>query len=178
MQILRCELQRLNVHQIVVHANHFKNNRKQISELFKTALFDIDILVENNGFDDLWGYSQEGLTQIFKDCPEVKLCLDIAHVKDLTTLKLNELLKNEIFSTRIGQIHYSYATRQLGYDPYDVKGYPGYGPHHALLSLIDQTPSPETKDFVRKYPVVIEGLVPSEDSELEFLSKEIESLCN
>ncbi len=169
-------LNRLNVDKIIIHANFFKQKRIQKKKLFSNFLPDINIIVENNGFDDQWGNSINGLHKIFQDCPEYKFCLDIAHVKDFEYNDLDVYINDEILNSRLSEIHLSYSTMQLHCDPYEEKGFCGYKPQHALFSIMGKKLSRRTKKFIKKYPVVIEGLVPKEDYDLKYLEIEFDSL--
>lgn len=169
-------LDRLEVDTIILHASHLKQQRKHIRKLFSSALPNTTICVENNSFDDEWGGSIDGLIEIFNDCPEFKFCLDIAHVKDFNTYKLWDWVNQDQIKKRIKEIHFSFSTHLLDDDPYVQFGYHNYNPYHALFSLIKEPLSFRTKEFIRQYPIVIEGVVPCEDKKLDFLRKEIELL--
>lgn len=173
---LRDILQDCEADQIIIHAHHFETNRFNRRKIITSALDGIHILVENNGFDSPWGGSVAGMETIFLDCPEFNFCLDLAHIYDFPGFKLEHFARNSLFLSRLKEIHFSYTTSQFPYDPYEKKGFFGYGPFHALFSVLDITPSPQTLDFVKQFPVVIEGIVPTEDSNLDFLRNEMRLL--
>jgi len=174
--ILQEMLDRLDVKALIIHAHHFHRGREITKELLSSALPGIQIYIENNGFDKEWGSNIQDLEEIFNDCPKYKLCLDIAHVKDFKKSSLKEFLSVESLRCRIEEIHISYSTHFDVEDLYAKRGYPGYSPFHALWSVIGLSPSEKTKQFIRKYPVVVEGVVPGEDKYLDFLKHEVELL--
>lgn len=168
---LAAVLEQLNCTQIVLHAHHLKENRRQRADSLRCALSGVDILIENNGFDNPWGADWRSVEAIFKDCPDFFFCLDVAHVKDMENGRLEDFL-SPILRKRLREIHWSCSTRGMNEDPYIAKGYPGYGPYHALFPLTDVRPSEGTLAIVRDYPVVMEGVVPPEDTGLRFLFEE------
>jgi hypothetical protein len=176
LQRLARELKRLEVDTIILHAHHLRKERHKSGKLLQEVLSGITICVENNGFDNPWGACPESLLEIFHDLPEFKLCLDICHVKDYPERSLSDFTDNEELASRLTEIHFSYSTRQIGYDPYVPRGYSGYGPYHALFSVLGKCPSKKTKEFISNYPVVLEGIVPREDKEMEFLRLETECI--
>jgi hypothetical protein len=173
---LKTIMKRLESNTIILHAHHLKKDRKTRNDMLKTALGSVDILVENNGFDDPWGASINALEKIFADCPEFGFCLDIAHVKDFSNSSLDDYIGNDQLVRRIREIHFSYSTLRLKNDPYEEKGYIGYSPYHALFTVVDIKPSKRTVEFITKYPVVIEGIVPIEDRERRYLDREVSLL--
>ena len=173
LELLAIMLDRFETDILVLHAHHFKEQRKKIRSFLLSIFPKVKICVENNGFDNQWGASIDSLTQIFSDCPEFKFCLDIAHVKDFShQYQLKDFISHDLLRTRIHEIHYSFSTFHCESDPYEGRGYPGYGPYHALFSVLGKTPSSHTKEFVMKYPVIIEGIIPREDKYLNFLKQE------
>jgi hypothetical protein len=42
-----------------------------------------------------------------------------------------------------------------------------------LFSVLGRSPSQRTKEFIRRYPVILEGVVPKKDRGLAFLKQEI-----
>lgn len=174
LDALRGMLEDLDTDAVVLHAHHLKNNRKNRRDLLVAHLPETVVLVENNGFDSPWGSRPENLDGIFTDCPEFSMCLDIAHIWDFNDLSLDEFLLRPVLSTRIREIHWSYSTHRLSYDPYLSMGYPGYGPFHALFSVLDKVPERQVAAFVSGYPVVIEGILPREDSKMNYLDREIQ----
>lgn len=169
-------LEKLDVQAVVLHAHHFKHDRPGIRKVLEKHLPGIKIYVENNGFDNEWGHSIEGLTEIFTDFPEFGLCFDIDHLKDFPTPSFDEFVSTPIIRERICQIHYSYSTHLLPEDPYIAAGFPGYGPFHALWSVLGIEPSERTIKFLRQYPIVLEGVQPKEDPDFNFLKEEIKIL--
>lgn len=177
LRILATILDRLETEILVLHAHHFAIQRSRIRDLLSTVLPNVTVCIENNGFDNEWGGSIEGLTEILLDCPNFKFCLDVAHVKDFADkYRMREFCSNELLFSRIHEIHYSYSTYHCQTDPYTSRGFPGYGPYHALFSVLGKSPSAETKDFIKKYPVIIEGILPKEDTSFNFLKQEAEIL--
>jgi len=176
MKILFEILNHLEVEVIILHAHHLFNERHKIKEFLDFVLPNTRICVENNGFDNEWGHSIEGLKEIFDDCPEYDLCLDIAHIKDVKKFALEKIVSVECLRSRIRQIHFSYSTRFASENLYAKQGYHGYEPLHGLWSVIGISPSKRTKEFIRKFPVILEGIVPREDVYLDFLKQEIELL--
>jgi hypothetical protein len=102
--------------------------------------------------------------------------LDIAHVKDFPKLSLNDFISEPDLLSRLRQIHFSYSAVLCDTDPYADAGYPGYGPYHALFSVLRQAPSSQTKEFVMQYPVILEGIIPKEDKNFDFLKQEVNLL--
>lgn len=176
LKLLSKMLERLEVTAIIIHAHHLRYYRSQIKDLFSSAMHKTEIYVENNSFENEWGHSIEGLLEIFKDCPEYWLCLDIAHIKDLKKFTLKEFLSHDDLRDRIRQIHFSYSTRYDNENLYAKLGYPGYEPLHALWSVIGASPSTETIEFVCQYPVVLEGVVPPEEMHSDLLMRELRIL--
>ncbi len=165
---------RLGSQTLIIHAHHLRQQRPYIARLLAETLPGIEICVENNGFDDQWGGSLAGLRDIFADCPEFKFCLDIAHVKDFANnCSLGDVLAEEILLSRLREVHFSYSTILLKSDPYVPRGYLGYGPYHALFSVLGFQPSARTKEAVRSFPVVLEGIVPKEDAQLNYIVQEM-----
>ena len=116
------------------------------------------------------------MIRIFNVCPEFKLCLDICHIKDHEGFILDDFLLVDTLRDRIKQIHFSYSSRLDKENLYAKKGYVNYDPHHALWSIAGRSPSRKTKEFIRQYPVILEGVIPREDSNLTYLKKEVELL--
>ncbi len=169
-------MERLEVDSIIIHAQHLKKNRLYLRKLFDEYLPNTKILVENDGLGFEWASSIAGLLEILNDCPGYGLCLDICHIKDVNRSSLWDFVGKEEIRSRIKQIHFSFSSRMLGYDPYARYGFPGYAPNHALFSLVKESISKKTRDFILQFPIVIEGLVPREDENLDYLRKEIELL--
>lgn len=171
--ILRKILKKIRTNKIIVHANFFENSIMETSKMLCDFLPEATFIIENNGFDSKWGSSPGALNEIFSMREDFKFCLDIAHVKDFKDKKIKNFLEDPLLFSRLVQVHFSYSTLQLGYDPYERKGIKGYGPFHALFSVIDELPSGETMEALKDYPKVIEGVVPKEDGDMIFLKKEI-----
>jgi len=169
-------LDRLGIENIIVHAQHFKKKRIYLRDMFMKYLPNINILIENEGQTDKWASSIEGLTELFNDCPEFKCCLDICHVHEIEDYTLSDLIDVEVIKSRIKEISISYCSKKLGYDPYAKAGYLGYGPNHALFSVINEKISKNTKEFISQYPVVMEGVILREDKELNYIKEEIKLL--
>jgi len=167
-------LRAINPQIIIIHASHLKHNRGYRRQLLLDTLGEWQVLVENNGFDNPWGGSTEGLHEVLNDFPEFNFCLDIAHVKDFRDRTLENFISSPALLSRLRQIHYSYSTIQLDHDPYEKKGYPGYGPYHAMFSVMGMTPSDRTLKFISQYPIVLEGVLPAEDKNFELMKKEMQ----
>ena len=84
--------------------------------------------------------------------------------------------KYEVLLSRLVEVHFSPSTMLLGRDPYEDFGFRGYRPFHALFSVIREKASSRTKRFMSGYPVVVEGVVPPEDTELAYLKQEMDML--
>ncbi|WP_319577729.1 hypothetical protein [uncultured Desulfobacter sp.] len=164
--------QRLEAEKIIIHAHHLKDNRTVRYKTLTNFLSDHEITIENNGFDNKWGASPEAVAQILNECPNFKFCMDIAHINDFQHIKLSAFTKIPIIMERLSEIHFSYSTRLLPKDPYIAKGYSGYGPYHALFSVVEKNLSESTKTLIKQYPVVIEGILPKEDQAMDNLKKE------
>jgi hypothetical protein len=169
-------LERLDVRALIIHAHHLKDHRLYIKDLFARLLPKTEILVENNGLDDNWGSSVDGLMEIINDCPEFKLCLDICHLKETSKFSLSELVSMPEIRDRIRQIHFSFSSIAAGVDIYAKHGYPEYNPNHALFSITKEPLSEKTKKIISQYPIVIEGAMIREDKDFDFFKKEIEIL--
>lgn len=172
LKLLYNELRKMEIERIIIHAHHLKKKRKHIKKLFEATLPGINILIENNGFDDDWGSKPETLIELFDDMPELKLCLDICHIKDFEKFDFNDFLLVDTISSRISEIHFSYSTKLLNTDPYEKMGYKGYNPFHALYSVVGAKVDHKLKEILHKYPVVIEGIVPLEDRNMKYLHEE------
>lgn len=174
LEILAAMLERLETDILVLHAHHLRQQRQKIRNLLLAIFPETHIYIENNGFDNRWGASIEGLTDIFKDCPEFEFCLDIAHVMDFShQFQLTDFTSHAVLKPKLREIHLSYSTFHCTGDPYDDRGYPGYGPFHALFSVLGICPSLRTIEFVTKYPVILEGILPKEDRFFKFLKQEV-----
>lgn len=170
-------LETLGIQLIVLHASHLKKNRRKIRELFSETLPGVTVCIENNGSDDLWGSSKAALTEILEECPEFRFCLDIAHLKEANgRFSLKHLILDGFLISKLEEIHFSYSMGSRKDDLYGRQGFPGCKPLHGLFSVIDRIPSDRTKAFIANYPVVLEGVVPREDRDLLFLTKEMELL--
>ena len=176
LSLLSEVLERLDVRALIIHAHHLKDHRLYIKELFARLLPETEIMVENNGLDDNWGSSVEGLMEIFNDCPEFKLCLDICHIKETGKFSLTEIASMPELRDRIRQIHFSFSSIAVGVDMYAEHGYLEYNPNHALFSITKETLSKKTKKNISQYPIVIEGAMVREDENFDFFKKEIEIL--
>ena len=176
LSILNNILNKLNVNKIIIHAHFFQKDRFKKKYILNSLLERKTIIIENNGFDNEWGSEINNLTSIFKDCPEFQFCLDLAHIKDFNKYSLSDFYNNHVLYSRLKEIHFSYSTRFCKDDPYEKKGFKGYGPYHALFSILKKSPSTKTKKFITKYPLVLEGVVPKEDMNLDYLIKEMELL--
>lgn len=172
ISILLAMLENFETNTIVLHAHHLLNNRLKKRDLIKSLMPRTAICVENNGADSIEGSSPEALVQIFKDYPEFKFCLDLCHIKDLN-YSLKDFIENDALNERIQQIHFSYSVKLCDKNIYAEKGY-DCNPHHALWSVAEKLPASDTINFSKKYPVIIEGVVPYEDSNMGLLKKEFE----
>lgn len=170
--ILLAMLENFETDTIVLHAHHLLNELIKKRDLIKSLMPRVVIYVENNGADGIKGSSPEALVQIFKDNPEFKFCLDLCHIKDLN-YSLNDFIGNDALNERVRQIHFSYSVKLHDENIYAEKGY-NCNPHHALWSVAKKLPSSDTINFLKKYPVIIEGVVPYEDSNMDLLKKEYE----
>ena len=171
-------LENLEINVLIIHAQHFKKDRPSIRKLFSECLPNTTILVENDGLGEDWASSKEGLAEIFADCPEFGCCLDICHLKDVDKCSLEDFVAFGEIRNRVQQIHYSYSSNHLAYDPYSKCGYPGYNPNHSLFSIVNRAVSQKTRNFILQYPTILEGVVPIEDSDLNFLREEISFLSD
>lgn len=174
LEILSKILERLEVNTIILHANHLLHEQKTTKELLNSVLPRTTICVENTGFESELGSGIEDLVQIFKEYPEYKLCLDVCHINDYVNYSLEEFVSVEMLRSRIVQIHFSYSSRLDKENLYAKMGFKGHEPYHALWSVIGKFPSRKSMDFFRKYPIVIEGVVPMQDKSLRYLRREVE----
>lgn len=172
LQRLHAVLQELETPRIILHAHHLEKNRAQRVAILRDCLPGTTILIENNGFDAGWGYRPEDLLELFRSCPEFGLCLDITHVADFQELCLATFLAHPSLAGRIQELHVSYSTHLLEQDPYAARGYMGYSPFHALFSVIDEEPPREAVELAQRVPVILEGIVPKEDTDCIFLTRE------
>ena len=169
---LRRLLDFLEAQRIVVHAHHLAEEpEKAVTALVKN-LPGTDILVENNGFDNAWGSEPTNVRNLFATFTELLFCLDTTHVDDFEHLRMEQFTRDDLLRSKLREIHTSYSTRLLGYDPYESRGYHGYNPYHALFSVLDEQPDDEAREVMAEVPVVMEGIVPPEDENLEFLVRE------
>jgi hypothetical protein len=176
LDILSKMLKDLEVDTVIIHAHHFQHEPIKVKKVLDAFLPHVEIYIENNGFGSGCGSRVDDLIQIFNDCPEFKLCLDICHIKDHENFTFDDFVSVDALRDRIKQIHFSYSSRLEKENLYANKGYINYDPHHALWSIIGKTPSSKTKEFIRQYPVILEGVIPREDSNLAYLKKEVELL--
>lgn len=165
-------LQELEVDKIILHAHYLKSNQKQIAGFIGSVLPGVTIYVENNGAEGLYGSRIEDLTEIMDNCKEFNICLDICHLKDVKGCTLDDFVASELLKSRIAEIHFSYSTYIDGQNSNVSKKSINYNPNHALWSVVGKIPSKKTMEFVRQFPVVLEGVIPVEDRELEFLNRE------
>lgn len=170
---LRRLLDSLETDAVVVHAHHFRAAPEQSAETLLAALPGADIRIENNGFDSPWGSRPENLEALLERHPEFGFCLDIAHVKDFADLSLDQFIASPTLMSRMREVHLSYSTLQLPEDPYPARGFPGYGPYHALFAALGEEPSERTVRLIAGTPVVVEGIVPREDRNLDLLRREV-----
>ena len=174
LETIAAILERLETDILVLHAHHLRRRRKKIQKLLLAIFPKAHIYIENNGFDNRWGASIDGLLEIFNDCPDFEFCLDIAHVMDFSNqFQLTDFTSHAVLKPKLREIHFSYSTFHCSGDPYDDQGYPGYGPFHALFSVLGISPSLRTIEFVTKYPVILEGILPKEDRFFKFLKQEV-----
>ena len=176
LDILSRMLKGLEVDTVIIHAHHFQHEPIKVKRVLNALLPHVEIYIENNGFESGYGSCVDDLIQIFNDCPEFKLCLDICHIKDHENFTFDDFVLVDALRDRIKQIHFSYSSRLDKENLYAKKGYINYDPHHALWSIIGKIPSRKTKEFIRQYPVILEGVIPREDSNLTYLKKEVELL--
>lgn len=174
--ILSRLLKKLDVRNVVVHAHHLKNRREEIRRLFSHKLPGINILVENNGFDNQWGSDINALSEIYKDFPDYGLCLDICHVFDWQKYRIDDFFQSNGLKDRVAEIHFSYSTYYTDIEQNDRNGFDGEKPYHALWSFVEKEPSAKTARAISQYPVVIEGCVPYGDRDLKYLKREIDLL--
>ncbi len=174
LEILSKMLERLEVDTIILHANHLLHEQKTTKELLDSVLPGTTVCVENTGFGSKQGSGIEDLVQIFKEYPKYKLCLDVCHIYDYVDYSLEDFFSVEMLRSRIVQIHFSYSTRFDKENLYAKIGFRGHKPYHALWSVIGKFPSRKSMDFLRKYPIVIEGAVPMQDKSLQYLRREVE----
>ena len=166
-------IETLEANAIILHTHHLKNNRRQRHNLLRSHIEEhIDILIENTGNELIWGTDVQSLEEIFLDCSDFYFCLDLCHINDCKNVSLSGFLQSKILASRVREIHYSYSTKFCETDPYAAKGFPGYGPFHGLFSVVDFEVSDRTREFVAKYPIVLEGVVPPEDIDFDYLKKE------
>lgn len=158
---------------LVVHAHHFRADLARAAETLLEALPGVEVRVENNGFDAPWGADPTNVSSLLRGFPEFRFCLDIAHVADFPTPGLADFLSDSILSERLAEVHLSYSTHAHERDPYEERGYPGYGPFHALFSVLGLRPDSALAPLLAAVPVVLEGIVPREDDGLDFLREEL-----
>jgi hypothetical protein len=167
--------QQLEVRDIIIHAHHFKKERETIRRLMDNTLPGMNILIENNGFDNQWGAGPDTLTDIYNyfDDPRYRFCFDICHVGDWKEYTLGQFFRDPLLSERMAQIHYGYSTYYIDVAAEKRAQFDGEKPFHALWSYMDLEPSPGTMASISRYPVVIEGCVPEDDKTLQYLKEEI-----
>lgn len=166
-------LETLHCNAVIIHAHHFMEGGDRAADTLLESLPGIEVRIENNGFDNPWGARPETLSALFEAHPEFGLCLDIAHVDDFDDLGLKDFTSDDLLMNRLREVHFSYSTRKHALDPYIERGYPGYGPFHALFAVLDQTPDEAVAPLLGRVPVVVEGIVPREDAALTFLAREL-----
>lgn len=174
---LRHFLEKHAVERIILHANHLLKEQDTVSRLLNDTLPETEICVENTGFSQDHAASAQCMENILQSMPRCTMCLDIAHVQDFSHLALTDFIDNPVLRPRIAEVHFSLSTqqfRQAGRNLYAERGYPGEAPFHALYTIAQQIPDEETRSFIRNIPVVVEGIVPPEDSHLQFLRAELE----
>ncbi|MCK5174157.1 MAG: hypothetical protein KAR47_12255 [Planctomycetes bacterium] len=169
-------LDKLDIRNVVIHAHHLRSKREETRRLFSRKLPGINILVENNGFDNQWGSDINALLEIYKDLPDYRLCLDICHVFDWQKYMVDDFFQNDDLNDRLAEIHFSYSTYYTDIEQNDRNGFDGEKPYHALWSFVEKEPSAETAVAISQYPVVIEGCVPYEDRDLKYLKREVDLL--
>lgn len=163
----------LETESIVIHAHHLRTNPDKAATMLLSTLPGIEIRIENNGFDAPWGSNPANVAGLLRSFPEFRFCLDIAHVEDFNAPGLSEFMSDPIFEERLSEIHFSYSTHRHERDPYEERGYAGYGPFHALYSVMGLRPDDALASYARNVPVVLEGIVPREDDHLSFLIEEM-----
>jgi hypothetical protein len=159
---------------LILHAQHLKENREHIRGLTSKYLKDHQILVENESWYDEWACLPDSLVSILDDFPSFGVCLDVCHIADCNHLSLKDFTDRPEILSKIKQIHFSLSTREIKYDPYISKGFNNYSPNHALYAISDEKIDPAIKEFIHNYPIVTEGVIPTEDKELKFLKKEFQ----
>jgi hypothetical protein len=167
-------LTRLETSTIILHAHHLRCETKQKCAILLDALPGITICIENNGFDNPWGAGLEGLKHIFGTCPDLKFCLDLAHVKDFREGSLDAFLEADFLMERLVEIHWSCSTITMDHDPYPDHGHQAHGAYHGVFPACGIEPSARTASFACGYPVVMEGIVPTDDADFDLLRMERE----
>lgn len=169
-------LKKLSIRNVVIHAHHLRSKREEIRRLLGRKLSGINILVENNGFDNQWGSDINALSEIYRDLPDYGLCLDICHVLDWEKYRIDDFIYSNDLKDKLAEIHFSYSTYHMDIKQDYKKSFDGEKPYHALWSFVEKKPSAETDRAILQYPVVIEGCVPHEDRDMKYLKREIDLL--
>jgi len=169
-------LERLEIRNLIIHAQHFQYKKKYLAQMFSDCLPNAKILIENEGLGNNWGSRIDELLTIFQECPDFGLCLDICHVAETGIHGLNEFFEEKELCSRIEEVSASYCPRPAGselIDPYEHAGFFGYRPNHALFTLSNKTLSEQEFNFIDQLPIVLEGVVPKEDTAHELLITEL-----
>lgn len=167
----------LDLDTIVVHVSSFRLERGRIRALLNETMPDVKLWLENDGFQDAWGYWPENCEAVLRDIPEARFVFDFAHVFEVEPrCAVDDFLKRDIFMERMEEVHCSWSNVTSPVDRYEAAGYPGYKPYHALFSIVGLTPGDAMMETLRPCRKVVEGVVPREDAMMDCLRRELEML--
>jgi hypothetical protein len=159
---------------LVIHASQFRKKRLKIKEIFNNFFIGIDIWIENDDYHSDWGFLPEHLEEIFLDFRNAKFVLDIAHIESQPPEgNIEGFLNSQELLNRLVEIHCSFGNHKKSKDTIECVGYPGIWPNHALYSALGLKPSENLIETLGPFRKVIEGCVPIEDNNFEYLKQEI-----
>jgi hypothetical protein len=125
--------------------------------------FGRNLLIENMDRRKPIGRTLEELTPLFADLPEARMCLDLAHARQLDTTMTLLWSFFVAFHERIAEIHISELDSRCKHHPLSVssvRDYKNFSRAFSTLPIIIESVLPEKQQRIPEYKIALEVANP------------------
>jgi hypothetical protein len=164
----------LGARDFTVHADFLIRYPEQIMSMLKTELPNVHISFEFMDKEKIYGNHPNHFKDIFKKDTSFGLVMDLAHLQDfLGEFDWTDFFYDPFLENRITYVHASNHAHMLQKNFYSGLGFKNMNAVHVLCKSDISLFSNELLDECRKYPIVIEGIIPPGEVGIELLLQEI-----
>ncbi len=163
-----------NVKRVIFHCDLFKSEPLKI-DLLINIFKKKKILIENTGKMDSYGNRIDQVIDLLKSSNQLYLAIDMAHLSEAEDYNFDNWLSNELICERIDCVHISSSNRNNKGNMLNLPDEIALA-NHIPGFLRSEEISSNHKEYLAKYPLIMEGCLPKGDLGKKFLQDEIEYL--